>query len=369
VATVQNHEEAVAEFDGWLRQLMEGNGSDLHVKVGSAPMIRYPAGLERLDRDAITPMETAAIAESIVPSDRRSIFDETGEVDFAYSLKEVGRFRANVFKQRGSISMVLRRLRLGGPSFDEMGLPDTVRTLAEEHRGLILVTGPTGSGKTTTLAAMIGHINETKPVHIVTIEDPIEVLHRDAMASINRPEIGNDTKDFLSALRAALRQDPDVILIGEMRDTETVRAAIQAAETGHLVLSTLHTVDATETVNRVIDFFPPYQQKQVRLALAGTLRGIICQRLVATVDGGRTPVLEILVNNGRIAERIVDPERTHEIKDVVADGIYYGMMTFDQSLLALLQEGWITAEAAFEAVSSRHDFELAMQQAGLSLPV
>jgi twitching motility protein PilT len=365
---VENRDEAVAEFDGWLRDLMEGQGSDLHVKVGSPPMIRHASGLQRLDRDPITPMETAAIAESIVPADRKETFAKNGEVDFAYSLKDVGRFRANVFKQRGSISMVLRRLRFGGPTFDEMGLPDSVRQLAEEHRGLILVTGPTGSGKTTTLASMIGHINETKPVHIVTIEDPIEVLHRDAMASINQREIGNDTQDFLSALRAALRQDPDVILIGEMRDTETVRAAIQAAETGHLVLSTLHTVDATETVNRVIDFFPPYQQKQVRLALAGTLRGIICQRLVTTVDGSRTPALEILVNTGRIAERIADPEKTQEIKDVIAEGAFYGMMTFDQSLLALLQEGTITTEAAFQAVSSRHDFELAMHQVGLPLP-
>jgi twitching motility protein PilT len=367
--TVNDRDAAVEEFDGWLTELMQGNGSDLHVKVGSAPMIRLPDGLRRLPRDPITPMESAAIAESIVPADRREDFDRTGEVDFAYSLRDVGRFRANVFKQRGSISMVLRRLRFGGPTFEEMGLPDSVRQLSEEHRGLVLVTGPTGSGKTTTLAAMIGHINHTKPVHVVTIEDPIEVLHRDALASINQREVGNDTQDFLSALRAALRQDPDVILIGEMRDTETVRAAIQAAETGHLVLSTLHTVDATETVNRVIDFFPPYQQKQVRLALAGTLRGIICQRLVTTVDGGRTPCLEILVNTGRVAERIVDPERTHEIKDVIADGGFYGMATFDQSLLALLQEGRITTESAFQAVSSRHDFELAMQQAGLALPV
>jgi twitching motility protein PilT len=366
---VENTDSAVAEFDGWLRELMEGQGSDLHVKVGSPPMIRLPDGLRRMERDPITPVETGAIAESIIPADRREMFDKNGEVDFAYSLKDVGRFRANVFKQRGSISMVLRRLRFGGPTFEEMGLPDSVRQLADEHRGLILVTGPTGSGKTTTLASMIGYINETKPVHIVTIEDPIEVLHRDAMASINQREIGNDTQDFLSALRAALRQDPDVILIGEMRDTETVRAAIQAAETGHLVLSTLHTVDATETVNRVIDFFPPYQQKQVRLALAGTLRGIICQRLVTTVDGGRTPALEILVNTGRVAERIVDPERTSEIKEVLTDGHFYGMMTFDQSLLILLQEGKITREAAFQAVSSRHDFELAMQQAGLALPV
>ena len=366
---VENRDAAVDEFDGWLAELMQGNGSDLHVKVGSAPMIRQPNGLRRLARDPITPMESAAIAESIIPADRREVFEKTGEVDFAYSLREVGRFRANVFKQRGSISMVLRRLRVGGPTFEEMGLPDAVRQLSEEHRGLVLVTGPTGSGKTTTLAAMIGHINQTNPVHIVTIEDPIEVLHRDALASINQREVGNDTQDFLSALRAALRQDPDVILIGEMRDTETVRAAIQAAETGHLVLSTLHTVDATETVNRVIDFFPPYQQKQVRLALAGTLRGIVCQRLVTTVDGGRTPCLEILMNTGRVAERIADPERTHEIKDVIADGGFYGMTTFDQSLLALLQEGQITTESAFEAVSSRHDFELAMQQAGLALPV
>ena len=366
---VETSDSAVAEFDGWLKELMQGQGSDLHVKVGSPPMIRLPSGLQRMPRDPITPVETSAIAESIIPPDRKATFDATGEVDFAYSLRDVGRFRANVFKQRGSISMVLRRLRFGGPTFEEMGLPDAVRRLADEHRGLILVTGPTGSGKTTTLASMIGYINDTKPVHIVTIEDPIEVLHRDSVASINQREVGNDTQDFLSALRAALRQDPDVILIGEMRDTETVRAAIQAAETGHLVLSTLHTVDATETVNRVIDFFPPYQQKQVRLALAGTLRGIICQRLVATVDGGRTPTLEILVNNGRIAERIVDPERTSEVKEVIADGAFYGMMTFDQSLLLLLQEGKITTEAAFEAVSSRHDFELAMQQAGLSLPV
>jgi twitching motility protein PilT len=271
--------------------------------------------------------------------------------------------------------VAIRLLHDGAQSqtVEQLGLPrkdlNTLLAMLGSASGLILVTGPTGSGKTTTLAAMIGYINETKPVHIVTIEDPIEVLHRDAVASINQREIGNDTQDFLSALRAALRQDPDVILIGEMRDTETVRAAIQAAETGHLVLSTLHTVDATETVNRVIDFFPPYQQKQVRLALAGTLRGIICQRLVSTLDGGRTPTLEILVNNGRVAERIVDPDRTAEIKEVIADGAFYGMMTFDQSLLVLLKEGRISTEAAFEAVTSRHDFELAMQQAGLQVPV
>ncbi len=359
----------VPEFNAWLQRLVAGEGSDLHVKVGSPPMIRLPKGLHRLDRDPLTGIECQAIAEGIIPPDRMARFLETGEVDFAYSIPNVGRFRVNVFRQRGSISMVLRKLRFGGPAFEEIGLPDAVRKIADEQRGLVLVTGPTGSGKTTTLAAMIDYINKKKPVHIVTIEDPIEVLHRDDVAAINQREVGNDTQDFLVALRAALRQDPDVILIGEMRDTETVRAAIAAAETGHLVMSTLHTVDATETVNRVIDFFPPYQQKQVRLALAGTLRGIICQRLVPTVDGGRVPGLEILINTGRVAERIADPDKTNEIKDVIQDGSFYGMITFDQSLLQLVQDGKVTVEDAFQAVSNRHDFELAMQQAGMPIPV
>ena len=361
-------ETIVPEFNSWLEELVSSNGSDLHVKVGSPPMTRLTHGLVRLDRDPLSPIETQAIADGVIPEDRKALFKERGEVDFAYSVANVGRFRANVFRQRGSVSMVLRKLRFGGPSFDEIGLPDVVRTLADEHRGLILVTGPTGSGKTTTLAAMIGYLNATKPVHIVTVEDPIEVLHKDEVASINQREVGQDTNDFLSALRAALRQDPDVILIGEMRDTETVRAALQAAETGHLVMSTLHTQDATETVNRVIDFFPPHQQKQIRLSLAGTLRGIICQRLVPSVDGGRIPALEILVNTGRVAERIADEEKTSEIEEVVAEGGYYGMMTFDQALLHLIQEGRVSVEDAMQAVSSVHDFELALQQAGIPIP-
>ncbi len=358
----------VPEFNSWLEELVKVNGSDLHVKVGSAPMLRLAHGLVRLERDPLSPLETQAIADGVVPEDRKDLFRKTGEVDFAYSVANVGRFRANVFRQRGSVSMVLRKLRFGGPSFDEIGLPDVCRTLAEENRGLILVTGPTGSGKTTTLSAMIGYLNATKPVHIVTIEDPIEVLHKDEVASINQREVGQDTADFLSALRAALRQDPDVILIGEMRDTETVRAALQAAETGHLVMSTLHTQDATETVNRVIDFFPPHQQKQIRLSLAGVLRGIICQRLVPTVDGDRIPALEILVNTGRVAERIADEEKTSEIEEVVAEGGYYGMMTFDQALLHLIKEGRVSVDDAMQAVSSVHDFELALQQAGIPLP-
>jgi twitching motility protein PilT len=361
--------EAVEEqFNAWLRLLVALEGSDLHIKVGSAPLLRIDGRLQRLDREPLDADDTGGIVDAILPKDLSAPFAERGEADFAHSLAGVGRFRVNVFRQRGTASMVLRRLRFGGPKFEEVGLPDVIRQLSEEVRGLILVTGPTGSGKTTTLAAMLDYINRTKPAHIVTIEDPIEILHRDEVASINQREVGQDTESFLTALRAALRQDPDVILIGEMRDTETVRAALQAAETGHLVLSTLHTVDATETVNRCIDFFPPYQQKQIRLTLAGTLRGIVCQRLVPTVDGGRVPSLEVLVNTGRVAERIADADKTSEIHDVIADGAYYGMRTFDQSLLQFVQAGVVSIEEAMEAASSPHDFQLALQQAGVAVP-
>jgi len=274
----------------------------------------------------------------------------------------------NVFHQRGSVSIVMRRVRVGSPSFEDLGLPPVVKYLAEASRGLVLVTGPTGSGKTTTLAAMIDHINNTKPIHILTLEDPIEVLHPDRMASVNQREIGVDTDNYLVAMRAAMREDPDVILIGEMRDTETVSAALAAAETGHLVLSTLHTVDTTETVNRIVDFFPPYQQHQVRVSLAGSLRGVICQRLVVKRGGGRLPALEAMVMNGRIAERILKSELTAEIQDIVAEGSFYGMQTFDQSLLQLVQRELVTIEDAMEASSKPHDFSLLLQHAGLQVP-
>jgi twitching motility protein PilT len=357
--------DIVSEFSDWLRFLSEQGGSDLHIKVGSAPMIRHDGRLQRLKREPLSAAETQGIADAILPEDRKPTFVERGSGDFAHSLSGVGRFRVNVFHQRGSVSMVLRKVRVGGPTFEEIEVPDAVRKLAEEQRGLVLVTGPTGSGKTTTLAAMIGYINQSRPCHIVTVEDPIEVIHPDQMASVNQREVGLDTPDFLTALRDAMRQDPDVILIGEMRDTDTVRAALQAAETGHLVLSTLHTVNATETINRAIDFFPPYQQQQIRLTLAGSLRGIICQRLVRAVGGSRVPSLEVLVNTGRVAERIADSMRTHEIHDVLKEGAYYGMRTFDQSLLELVQKGRITIEEAMEASSVPHDFELALKQAQL----
>jgi twitching motility protein PilT len=363
-------EGILRELEIWLRLVVERDASDLHLKVGVPPKIRDTGVLAPIPGSPeLRPEHTAAIAEAIVPADRAARLREAGEVDFAYSVPGVGRFRVNAFRQRGSISLVLRKLRFGGPTFEEAHLPDVIRALAEEPRGLVLVTGPTGSGKTTTLAAMIEHLNHTRPCHIVTIEDPIEVLFDDDVASIDQREVGTDTESFLSALRAALRQDPDVILIGEMRDTETVRAALQAAETGHLVLSTLHTVDATETVNRVIDFFPAHQQGQVRLTLAGALRGIICQRLVPAVGGGLLPAHEVLVNTGRIAERIADPERTAEIHDVIAEGEYYGMMTFDQCLLRLVGAGAVRVEDALAASSNPHDLQLRLQQAGIPLPV
>jgi len=358
----------VGEFNGWLAELVERDGSDLHVKVGTPPKLRDAGLLLPLGRAPLTHDEMEAIGEAILPPERLEQFRTSGEVDFAYSLPGVGRFRVNVFRQRGSISAVLRKLRFGGPSFEEMGLPDVIRQLADEPRGLVLVTGPTGSGKTTTLAAMIEHLNHSRQSHIVTVEDPIEVLFRDDVASINQREVGTDTESFLSALRAALRQDPDVILIGEMRDTETVRTALQAAETGHLVLSTLHTVDATETVNRIVDFFPPAQQTQIRLTLAGALRGIVCQRLVPTPDGGQVPCHEVLVNTGRIAERISEADKTAEIHDVIADGGFYGMCTFDQSLLELVKQEKVTVESALSVSSNPHDFTLQLQQARVPLP-
>ena len=338
---------------------------------GDVLWIRFKNAHGKLSRESTGQRDVKvaeAIGQAIVPPERVDRLQTSGEVDFAYSLPGVGRFRVNVFHQRGSVSAVLRKLRFGGPAFEEMGLPDVIRQLADEQRGLVLVTGPTGSGKTTTLAAMIEHLNHNRQSHIVTIEDPIEVLFRDDVASINQREVGNDTESFISALRAALRQDPDVILIGEMRDTETVRTALQAAETGHLVLSTLHTVDATETVNRIVDFFPPAQQGQIRLTLAGALKGIICQRLVPAPDGGMVPCHEVLVNTGRIAERISDADKTAEIHDVIAEGDYYGMCTFDQSLLELVKSEKITVESALEASSNPHDFTLQLQQARIQLP-
>ncbi|MDQ3106954.1 MAG: PilT/PilU family type 4a pilus ATPase, partial [Actinomycetota bacterium] len=350
-------------LDDLLRALAEAEGSDLHVKVGSPPRIRVHGSLRRIEgAPQVTPELTAEFAGAIMRADVAEVFEAKNDADFAYAVPNLGRFRVNAFRQRGTVGMIFRRVLTEVASFENLGLPEVVGRLSQEHRGLVLVTGPTGSGKTTTLAAMIDHINETRECHIVTIEDPIEVLHRDKLASINQREIGFDTDSFSNAMRAAMRQDPDVILVGEMRDQETVAAALSAAETGHLVFSTLHTIDATETVNRIVDFFPPHQQNQIRVALAGTLKGTICQRLVPTSDGlGRVPALEVMVVNGRIQNCIVDPARGGDMHEIIADGEYYGMQTFDQALIKLLEDGKIDMRGAMSAASQPHDLKVMLQ--------
>jgi twitching motility protein PilT len=332
--------------------------------------MRVDGVLGRMDgEEPLKPDDTFEMARALMEPDRWENFLRKNEADLAYGVKGLARFRVNVFRQRGSVSIVFRLVRIGSPSMEELGLPSVVRQLADEPRGLVLVTGPTGSGKTTTLAAVIDHINSSRACHVVTIEDPIEVIHPDQVAAVNQREVGVDTDSFVTAMRSAMRQDPDVILIGEMRDTETVMAALAAAETGHLVLSTLHTIDAAETINRIVDFFPPFQQQQVRVTLAGALRGILCQRLVPRKGGGRVPALEVMINNGRTAERILEPTRTQEIEEIVADGGFYGMQTFDQCLLELVRRDLVDPLDAIENTSNRHDFELALQQAGVAIPI
>jgi twitching motility protein PilT len=359
----------VLDLNELLRYTVEHAGSDLHVKVGTAPHVRTDGHLSPAPFDKVAPADTERMAFSILPQDRADEFVATAEADFAYSVSGLGRFRVNVFRQRGSVGLVFRRVLPGIPSFESLGLPGVVRRLAEEPRGMVLVTGPTGSGKTTTIAAMIDHINATKSVNIVTIEDPVEVLHVDKKALVNQREIGSDTRDYAMAMKRVLRQDPDVIFIGEMRDPETVWAALAAAETGHLVLSTLHTTNATETVNRIVDFFPPYQQKQVRLTLASSLRGVLSQRLLERADGkGRVPAVEALVMTGRVFDRIVDPQGQDSIEDVIVEGEYYGMQTFDQSLFGLYKNGLVTLRDAMATASHPHDFRIALQQAGILAP-
>ena len=349
------------DLDHALRYLIAAEGSDLHLKVPSYPLIRLHGHLEPIaGTERLFPEDTRqALQQMLADPEKVAEFEAENEVDFSYSVEGLGRFRVNAFLQRGSISIVMRAIPVTIKSVDELGLPEAVTKLANEERGIILLTGTTGSGKSTTLAAMIDHMNRTMQKHIVTIEDPIEFLHRDRNCIINQREVGQDTASFKRALRRVLRQDPDVILVGEMRDEETVHTALSAAETGHLVLSTLHTVDAPETVNRIIDFFPPHQQQQARAMIAGTLKGIVSQRLVKTADGhGRVACCEIMVMTGRVHDMILDPKLTGQLPEVVAEGGYYGMQTFDQHLLKHLQAGRITYEEAMRAATSPHDFKL-----------
>lgn len=349
-----------------LKYMVEKRASDLHIKVGAPPIVRVDGVLYPTDFEKLSPKDTERFAYEMMPDRNVEEFNESGESDFAYAVPGLGRFRCNVYRQRGSVGLAVRRVLPGSPSFESLGLPPAVKRLADEHRGLVLVTGITGSGKTTTTGAMIQHINSTRRVHIMTIEDPIEILHPDRMAVVNQREVGIDTQGFAQALKRAMRQDPDIIFIGEMRDQETVSAAIQAAETGHLVISTLHTINATETVNRIIDFFPPHQQKQIRISLAGSLKGIVSQRLLPRQDEqGRVPAVEVMVMNGRIFDMVVNPEQTHLIHDVITEGEFYGMQTFDQSLLGLFKNNLVSLEDALNASTNPHDFQIMLRQAGL----
>lgn len=349
----------------YLRSLVEFKGSDLHLKVGGPPRIRISGALTPLQAPPLTYEQCEQMVLETMDDETRAKFLKENEADYAIMIKGVGRFRANAFRSRGAAGLIARLVGDRPMRLEELQVPPVIHSLALESRGLVLVTGPTGSGKTTTLAAMVNLINETRSVHILTIEDPIEVMHPDILASVNQRELRSDTADFNSALRAAMRQDPDVILIGEMRDTETVKAAVAAAETGHFVMSTLHTTDAAETITRIIDFFPPHEQKQVRLALASSLKGIVCQRLVPRIGGGRVCVMEILVATNRIAEAIADPDKTHHITDLVSEGSYYGMQTFDQHLVKLVVEGSITIHSAKICSTSPHDLIVQLKRSGI----
>jgi twitching motility protein PilT len=351
-------------IDDLLRIAVERKASDLHLKVGNYPHLRVDGELVPLtDQPRITGEDMLNMAFSMMSNRQKQKFKEFAEIDLAYGAAGLGRFRVNVFQQRGNVGIVLRVIPTKIRALEELYLPAVTERICEEARGLVLCTGVTGSGKSTTLAAMIDRINSSRPEHIITIEDPIEFLHRDKKGFVNQREVEVDTPSFGSALRASLRQDPDVILVGEMRDLETISTALLAAETGHMVFSTLHTLDAVETVNRIIGVFPPPEQKQIRLQLAATLRAIISQRLVKRCDGaGRVPAVEVLISTAYIRECIVTPEKTRNIREALQQGTsQYGMQTFDQSLYDLLQKGLISYETAIENASNPDDFKLRVQ--------
>ena len=352
-------------LDDLVDRMTDLGGSDLHLKVGARPAVRVRGLLTPLEsHEVLRPEDTQEVLGQMIPENLIGEFEEEGEADFSYAVPGSGRFRVNAFRQRGSVSIVMRFIPFGVPRFEDLNLPDAIRRLAVEERGIVLVTGTTGSGKSTTLASMIDLVNRSMRKHIVTIEDPIEFLHTDASSLINQREVGTDTVSFARALRRVLRQDPDIILIGEIRDSETAQIALSAAETGHLVLSTLHTVDATETVNRIIDLFPPHERSQVRTMLAGTLKGIIGQRLIRTKDGGRVAACEIMVTTGRIQDFIMDPAQTGHIEQAISEGEYYGMQTFDQALLKLVEEDRVDYEEAVRMASRPQDFRLMVYALG-----
>jgi twitching motility protein PilT len=353
------------ELNTLLRTAVEQGASDVHLKVGQPPVIRFDGALRPLEGwSAFGPRELERVLETVgaaAPA-RLAGFHETGELDTAYQQPELPRFRVNAFRQRGDISFAFRAIPNEVPTFDTLRLPQGVRNLADENRGLILVTGATGVGKTTTLASMLGHINRTRRQHIVTIEDPIEILHSDESCIVNQREVGLDTESFNQALRRVLRQDPDIILIGELRDAETAETALQAAESGHLVLSTMHTLDAAETISRMVEFFPAMKQAQVRSILAGVLRGVISQRLVPRVEGGRVAAVEVMVANRRIAD-LIREDKADEITDAIEEGEFFHMQTLTAALIELVLAGEVDHDVAAAAAPNHHDFVIALERA------
>ncbi len=353
------------DLNSVLRHAVESGASDVHFKLGQPPVLRHDGDLEAADGfAALGDADLRAILEAVTAATprRRELFDETGDLDIAYSESGLPRFRVNGFRQRGATSFAFRVIPDTIAGFAELHLPSGVGALAKEHRGLILVTGATGSGKTTTLAAILDHINATRAQHIVTIEDPIEILHPDKRCIVNQREVGLDTESFAQALRRVLRQDPDIILIGELRDAETAQVALQAAESGHLVFSTLHTLDAAETIGRMVEFFPAEKQPQVVSIMAGVLRGVISQRLLPREGGGRIPAVEVMVNNARIAE-LIRERRTEEIPEAIAEGEFFEMQTFSKALIDLVLADLVDRETAANAATNRHDFEIALEHA------
>ncbi|GER94370.1 type IV pili twitching motility protein PilT [hot springs metagenome] len=344
-----------------LKNAVRLNASDIHIKVGAHPVFRINGMLfQQTAYGILTPQDTLDMAIKVMGDRQRGLFETVHDIDFSYSIPGVGRFRCNAFLQRGSLGLVFRVIPYGIPKIEDLLLPDIIKKIADESRGLILVTGTTGSGKSTTLASIVDYINSNRSVNIITIEDPIEYIHKDKKGIISQRQIGEDTDSFSKALRAALRQDPDVILVGEMRDLETIEIALTAAETGHLVLSTLHTLDAAETVNRIISVFPAHQQNQIRIQLSSVLKGVISQRLIPKADEkGRVPAVEVLIATATVRNSILEPEKTVVLRDIIAQGKnLYGMQTFDQSLFDLLQSGLITYEEAMRQATNPSDFAL-----------
>jgi twitching motility protein PilT len=347
-------------FKQMIQEMLNKNASDLHLRVGLRPTIRYDGRLNSIDDQILLHDEMDKILSQILSDDQKTRFHQKREMDLALSISKMGRFRINLYKQRGTIGVAIRRVNTKVPTFEELNLPDVIKKIAENKRGLVIVTGTTGSGKSTTLASMVEHINESRAENILTIEDPIEYIYRDKKSIISQREVGGDTESFAAALRYAFRQDPDIILVGEIRDADTMSIALTAADTGHLVLTTLHTLNTLETISRIISFFPPHQHQQIRLLLGGTLKAIICQRLLPRSDSpGRVPAVEVLVSSASIREAIITPEKTNTIMDLVESGtIQYGMQSFDQSIMKLYRSGLISYEEALAQCTNPDDFDL-----------